>query len=264
MSEQTLFRLRVRYLKRGRLRYLGHLEVAHTIERVVRRAGLPYAVTQGFSPHMRVAFSSALPVGTGSTCEWFDLVLTAYVPVAEALPRLIAATPADLAPQEAVYVDMRAPALTAWLTRATYRVDLWLSADAPDELETYRRALDAIRAEEGIDYQRGSKRRRLDLRKTLAGYELAWGADSAHAPDDEDDAIDPGATPASRHLVLTLETRMDNEGAMRPEILLAALDRRIAPAQERDAALISTGMARYQSFTRVETTRVAQSGDPDA
>lgn len=49
----TLFRLRVRYGKRDRLKYLGHLEVIHTIERIVRRAGLPYAVTQGFSPHAR-------------------------------------------------------------------------------------------------------------------------------------------------------------------------------------------------------------------
>ena len=39
----SLFRLRVRYGKRDRLKYLGHLEVIHTIERIVRRAGLPYA-----------------------------------------------------------------------------------------------------------------------------------------------------------------------------------------------------------------------------
>ena len=37
----TLFRLRVRYGKRDRLKYLGHLEVIHTIERIVRRAGCP-------------------------------------------------------------------------------------------------------------------------------------------------------------------------------------------------------------------------------
>ncbi len=50
----SLFRLRVRYGKRDRLKYLGHLEVIHTIERIVRRAGLPYAVTQGLlSAHAR-------------------------------------------------------------------------------------------------------------------------------------------------------------------------------------------------------------------
>ena len=46
----SLFRLRVRYGKRDRLKYLGHLEVIHTIERIVRRAGLPYAV---LSAHAR-------------------------------------------------------------------------------------------------------------------------------------------------------------------------------------------------------------------
>lgn len=87
----TLFRLRVRYGKRGRLKYLGHLELIHTIERIVRRAGLPYAVTQGFSPHMRVGFSSALPVGTSSTCEWYDLFMTEFVALDEAFERLAAA-----------------------------------------------------------------------------------------------------------------------------------------------------------------------------
>lgn len=86
----TLFRLRVRYGKRDRLKYLGHLEVIHTIERIVRRAGLPYAVTQGFSPHMRVGFSSALPVGTSSTCEWYDLFMTEFVALDEAFGRLAA------------------------------------------------------------------------------------------------------------------------------------------------------------------------------
>ena len=120
----TLFRLRVRYGKRDRLKYLGHLEVIHTIERIVRRAGLPYAVTQGFSPHMRVGFSSALPVGTSSTCEWYDLFMTEFVALDEAFGRLAAASPADLAPIEAAYIDVRTPALTAQLTRLSYRIDL--------------------------------------------------------------------------------------------------------------------------------------------
>ena len=102
----SLFRLRVRYGKRDRLKYLGHLEVIHTIERIVRRAGLPYAVTQGFSPHMRVGFSSALPVGTSSTCEWYDLFMTEFVGLDEAFERLAVASPADLAPIEAAYIDV--------------------------------------------------------------------------------------------------------------------------------------------------------------
>lgn len=88
----TLFRLRVRYGKRDRLKYLGHLEVIHTIERIVRRAGLPYAVTQGFSPHMRVGFFGATG-GYVVDLQWYDLFMTEFVALDEAFGRLVAASP---------------------------------------------------------------------------------------------------------------------------------------------------------------------------
>ena len=70
MSEpQQIFRLRLTFAKQGRLAMLSHLEVARALERTVRRAGLPYAVSQGFSPHMLIAFGAALPVGVGGTHE---------------------------------------------------------------------------------------------------------------------------------------------------------------------------------------------------
>ena len=196
----TLFRLRVRYGKRDRLKYLGHLELIHTIERIVRRAGLPYAVTQGFSPHMRVGFSSALPVGTSSTCEWYDLFMTEFVALDEAFERLAAASPADLAPIEAAYIDVRTPALTAQLTRLSYRIDLHLNPEAPVSVDEVRAAIDTLRAGHGIDYARGKKSKRLDLDHTLVDYELATGE-------------------CEDHLVLMLDTHADNEGSMRPEIL---------------------------------------------
>ena len=82
---QDSFRLRVCFAKRGRAAYLSHLEVAHALERAVRRAGLPYAITQGFSPHMKIAFGAALPVGIGGERELFDVYLTSYIPPEEAL-----------------------------------------------------------------------------------------------------------------------------------------------------------------------------------
>ena len=70
MADPSLFRLRVVFRKAGRLALLSHLEVARALERAVRRAGLPYAVSQGFSPHMRIAFGAALPVGVGGEREF--------------------------------------------------------------------------------------------------------------------------------------------------------------------------------------------------
>lgn len=146
----------------------------HTIERIVRRAGLPYAVTQGFSPHMRVGFSSALPVGTSSTCEWYDLFMTEFVALDEAFGRLAAASPADLAPIEAAYIDVRTPALTAQLTRLSYRIDLHLDPEAPVSAdEVHVRSTRCARAMASTT--RAEKSKRLDLDHTLVGYELTAG-----------------------------------------------------------------------------------------
>lgn len=124
MSDQRRFRLRVTYRLAGRLANLSHLEVTHTLERIVRRSGLPFALTCGFSPHMRLSFGSALPVGVGSECEVLDLYLTAYVPPSQALERLQQASPADMQPTTCAYVEEDAPKASCAFPLSAYEVRL--------------------------------------------------------------------------------------------------------------------------------------------
>ena len=236
---QTLFRLRVRHPKRGRLIYLGHLELIHSIERVVRRAALPYAVSQGFSPHMRMGFSSALPVGTGSVCEYFDVFLTELVPAGEALARLRASSPADIEPDAARYVGVRDPALTAEITRQEYLVELERAEGAAFSAADVGSALAEVRSLGGIAYERGKKRKVLDLSRTLAGFTVGEGASGC--------------------VEVELATRCDNKGALRPEILLCALDRRLRHVgADEEGAIRSTGVPELPSFARFSVTRRAQ------
>ena len=124
MADPRLFRLRVTFRESGRLSMLSHLELARALERAVRRAQLPFAVSQGFSPHMRIAFGAALPVGVGGTAEIFDLFLTDYVPALRALAALQEASPADLYPIEARYIEARDAAASVALPVSTYEVVL--------------------------------------------------------------------------------------------------------------------------------------------
>lgn len=195
MAENERFLLRVHYRKEGRLRFLGHLDVMRALERAVRRARLPFCVTQGFSPRMRCAFSAALPLGAASASEYLDLTLGSYVPPEEALARLAAALPADLAPVRAAYVDPRSPALGAWLDRASWRLSLATDATA-DEVSAAVAAL--ARAGE-LTYLRGRKEKRVDLGRTLVGFDVH----------DVDGGVE-----------LTVRTRSSNEGALRPEVLV--------------------------------------------
>lgn len=234
----SLFRLRTEYVKRGRLAYLGHLEVLHTLERIVRRAQLPYAVTQGFSPHMRLGVTSALPVGTSSEAEYFDLFMTEYVPAGEALARLTASAPADLAAQRACYLDVRAPALTAEITRAMYRIELTRADGFSFDADEVRALFDSIVGLGEIPYARGKKRKVLDLAGTLVGFTCV---------DLEGGGIE-----------LLLDTRISNEGSLRPEILLAALDRSLTPQVKREGPIVSTGIQDLAAISRYAICRTAQ------
>jgi radical SAM-linked protein len=83
---------RVRFTKRGGLRYLSHLELIRTIERSIRRARLPIAYTEGFHPHPKLGFGPALAVGIASEDEYFDLELAEETPpstITEALNRVL-------------------------------------------------------------------------------------------------------------------------------------------------------------------------------
>jgi radical SAM-linked protein len=66
-------RFRLRYTKGADLKYISHLELLRAWERTLRRSGLPMAKTQGFRPHLKLAFGPPLPVGTTSIAEYLDL-----------------------------------------------------------------------------------------------------------------------------------------------------------------------------------------------
>ena len=138
MADPRLFRLRVVFCKQGRLALLSHLEVARALERTVRRAGLPFAVSQGFSPHMRIAFGAALPVGVGGTHEVFDLQLVRYVAPEHALEALQNASAPDLMCKSCSYVEPRAAAASVAFPISTYRALLSFAPGKMPVPETVR------------------------------------------------------------------------------------------------------------------------------
>ncbi|HET7531077.1 MAG TPA: TIGR03936 family radical SAM-associated protein [Mycobacteriales bacterium] len=69
-------RLRIRYAKRGRMRFTSHRDVARALERALRRAELPMAYSAGFSPHPKVSYAGASPTGVASEAEYLEIALT--------------------------------------------------------------------------------------------------------------------------------------------------------------------------------------------
>jgi radical SAM-linked protein len=188
----------VRYRKDGRLAYLGHLEVLNTVNRSVRRAGVPFAVGNGFARRIRLQFSQALPVGASSEAEYYDLMLTERIDPEAALRMLRGATPPALAPDAATYMDRSLPALEAWLTRARWCVSF--PGEGVDAGLLDRR-LDDLREAGELSYLRGAKPKSIDLSRSLVEWAIGHDGD---------------------RVVLRLDTRSSNEGSLRPQVLLDA------------------------------------------
>ena len=66
-------RLRIRYAKRGRLRFASHRDCARAFERALRRVGVPMAFSAGFSPHPKISYANAVPTGTASEAEYLEI-----------------------------------------------------------------------------------------------------------------------------------------------------------------------------------------------
>ena len=73
----TVQRLRIRYAKRGRLRFSSHRDFQRALERALRRADVPIAYSAGFTPHPKVSYAGAAPTGAASEAEYFEIGLAA-------------------------------------------------------------------------------------------------------------------------------------------------------------------------------------------
>ena len=193
------FRLRIHYGKTGRLRWLSHLEVVHALERSVRRAGLPYAVTQGFSPHMKVAFGPALPVGTAGENEYYDVWLTRYTSASEVVETLRDSTPSDLAPIDARFVAEGEPSLGAAITIAVYRVAVTGEESSASQVRT---ALESLIGSGTLTVQRKGKKDKV--------FDLARSLPKEACVSDEDGGSE-----------VEVAVRMGSEGSLRPEVLVS-------------------------------------------
>jgi radical SAM-linked protein len=78
-QDPVVQRIRLRYAKRGPLRFTSHRDFARAFERALLRANVPIAYSQGFTPHPKVSYASAAPTGVASEAEYLEIGLRAVV-----------------------------------------------------------------------------------------------------------------------------------------------------------------------------------------
>ncbi|MBI1387063.1 MAG: TIGR03960 family B12-binding radical SAM protein [bacterium] len=132
-------RYRMRFSKTGGLRYAGHRDLMQLFESLLRRAGIELAFSEGFSPHPKITYASALALGVESRGEYVEIVTVREYSAADLCDHLNAFAPSGLYFERAMEISSQAKKITA-------RVDAYdfeISGDGlkEDNLEPVERAL---------------------------------------------------------------------------------------------------------------------------
>jgi radical SAM-linked protein len=106
----TATKLRLRFAKRGDLRLVSHHDIMRCLERLARRAQIPLALSQGFTPRPKIVFALALGLGIEGRNEIVDIELSQPREPADLLRRLAAAAPPGLQWLDAQVLPAGAPA----------------------------------------------------------------------------------------------------------------------------------------------------------
>jgi radical SAM-linked protein len=197
-------RIRIRFAKLGKIRFTSQRDVARMWERALRRAALPLAYSEGFSPRPQLSFGLALPTGCESLAEYLDVVLddrrpeTAGIDVA-ALPALLSGLlpegiDVDVASPMAAPVGQRTESLQQLVTSCSWTMGV--NGVSRAELESLVASLLAA-SSVPIVRERKGRQEQDDLRPSVLTLAVADGPPAA-----------PGATgPAPLGLVAELATQ---------------------------------------------------------
>jgi radical SAM-linked protein len=190
----TAHKVRLRFAKRGDLRLISHHDLLRCVERTLRRAMIPMAVSQGFNPRPKIVFALALALGIEGRREIVELELAEPMEPAEVLQRLVAVSPPGL---DWLDVEAVAPGRSAPRAEAV-RYVLEVPDDRRDETRS-RLAILLESAQWPYTRHRPDRDVAIDVRPFVLGAEL-----------------DPLG-------LLCLRMKMTPNGSARPEEVIDAL-----------------------------------------
>lgn len=148
-----MYKYRAEITKGEEIRYISHLDYAGVMERAIRRAKLPAAYSEGFNPHLKLAFASALSLGVISDAEYMDFELTkklcqpeVFEKLSKALPKGVRLLRLKPVPEPKPCKGKKHKALMAEVEEAEYELYMPLTGDwenAVKAVDAYNKAAEA-------------------------------------------------------------------------------------------------------------------------
>jgi radical SAM family uncharacterized protein/radical SAM-linked protein len=118
----SVMRLRLRFSKKGAVRFISHLEQIEVFRRTARRSGLPVAFTAGFSRQVKSSYGPPLCVGQESSSEYMELYFTQKADVEDVKQKFSQVLPEGFKLLEVKRVPLFFPAIDVLSNIAEYEI----------------------------------------------------------------------------------------------------------------------------------------------
>lgn len=169
-----MVRYLIKYTKESQIKFIAHLDLMRTIQRTVRRAGLPANYSKGFNPHLSLSIAQPLSVGVYSSGEYADLILTEEVNEEEIIRRLNEKSAAGIKFLEATKIvnvenEKKLPQAMALIDACRYRIVV--KYNDTNKLEEELRSL--LGKTEWVTLKKSKKgEREVDIKKLVYEFEF--------------------------------------------------------------------------------------------
>ena len=190
----------VTFQKGEAVRLIGHLDLMRSMQRALRRSGLPIRYSQGFNPHILLSFAMPLSVGVAGRRELMDVPIGAELPPDEFVRRLNEALPDCLCASSARLVPDEFPTLMALVAAS----DISLHLPKGAESEKIAATLPALMAKSEYMMPRTTKSGTSDC--NIRPFLLSAGREDTES-----------------ETILTVRIEMKAAGSIKPSLLMKAL-----------------------------------------
>lgn len=157
---------RAQIRKGAEIAFLSHLEYMNVFMSALLRSKLPAAYSEGFNPHLKVSFATALGVGVTSDCEYVDFILNEKISDEEVLKKLNEQLPRGMEILRLKKISGKVPALMSAVDFSRYEV----SITCEENFETVSEIVKKFNDAKKILFTRitPKKTREIEIKKYLA------------------------------------------------------------------------------------------------
>ncbi|MCT4594957.1 MAG: TIGR03936 family radical SAM-associated protein [Anaeromicrobium sp.] len=167
-------KVRIRFKKNGYMIFTSHLDLMRIIERTLRRARVPISFSQGFNPHAKMSFATALALGVSSDGEYMDMELDEKVDLDNLVKRINKELPEGIEVIQCKFIHKKAKSLMSIIKYSSYVINLKLDKEISEE--ELRQNIEEFLKEDEIIIEKYSKKknktRKVDIKPMIKSIQV--------------------------------------------------------------------------------------------